>query len=51
MTRIPRADNPAQNFYSSTGFQPLPHCLTFVLAGPALAALADQDYETLALTG
>src|ERR1700688_3331024 len=46
-----RADNPAQNFYSSTGFQPLPHCLTFVLAGPALAALADQDYETLALTG
>jgi len=46
-----RADNPAQNFYVRTGFQPLPHCLTFVLAGPALAALADQDSETLALTG
>src|SRR6202035_4239926 len=46
-----RADNPAQNFYARTGFQPLPHCLTFVLAGPALAALADQDNETLALAG
>jgi ribosomal protein S18 acetylase RimI-like enzyme len=46
-----RADNPAQNFYSRSGFQPLPHCLTFVLAGPALAALAEQDGETLALTG
>jgi GNAT superfamily N-acetyltransferase len=46
-----RADNPAQNFYSFTGFQPLPNCLTFVLAGPALAALADQDCETLALAG
>ena len=46
-----RADNPAQNFYVRTGFQPLPHCLTFVLAGPALAALADHDNETLALTG
>ena len=46
-----RADNPAQKFYSSAGFQPLPHCLTFVLAGPALAALADRDSEALALTG
>jgi GNAT superfamily N-acetyltransferase len=46
-----RADNPAQNFYVRAGFQPLPHCLTFVLAGPALAALADQDGETLALAG
>jgi len=46
-----RADNPAQNFYSFTGCQPLPHCLTFVLAGPALAALADQHSETLALAG
>jgi GNAT superfamily N-acetyltransferase len=46
-----RADNPAQNFYLRTGFQPLPHCLTFVLAGPALAALADQASETLALAG
>jgi hypothetical protein len=34
-----------------SGFQPLPHCLTFVLAGPALAALADHDNEALALTG
>jgi len=46
-----RADNPAQNFYVRSGFQPLPHCLTFVLAGPALAALADHDNEALALTG
>ena len=34
-----RADNPAQQFYLRTGFQPLPQCLTYVLAGPALAAL------------
>jgi hypothetical protein len=33
------------------GFQPLPHCLTFVLAGPALAALADQNCEAFALAG
>ena len=46
-----RADNPAQNFYVRTGFQPLPHCLTFVLAGQALSALADQASETLALAG
>jgi GNAT superfamily N-acetyltransferase len=46
-----RADNPAQNFYLRSGFQPLPHCLTFVLAGPALSALADQASETLALAG
>jgi GNAT superfamily N-acetyltransferase len=46
-----RAGNPAQNFYSFTGCQPLPQCLTYVLAGPALSALADQDSETLALTG
>ena len=29
-----RADNPAQMFYQRSGFQPLPHCLTYVLAGP-----------------
>jgi GNAT superfamily N-acetyltransferase len=46
-----RDDNPAQNFYLRSGFQPLPHCLTFILAGPALAALADQNRETLALAG
>ena len=46
-----RADNPAQIFYSFAGCQPLPHCMTFVLAGPALAALADQHSETLALAG
>ena len=46
-----RADNPAQNFYLRSGFQPVPQCLTFVLAGPALAALADQDRKTLALAG
>jgi len=46
-----RADNPAQNFYLRTGFQPVPQCLTYVLAGPALKALADQDRTTLALAG
>jgi hypothetical protein len=34
-----------------TGFMPLPQCLTYVLAGPALNALAAQDKETLALAG
>ncbi len=46
-----RAGNPAQLFYVSAGFRPLPECLTFVLSGPALAKLADSDDETLALTG
>lgn len=46
-----RADNPAQQFYLSTGFQPLPECLTFVLSGAALAKLADSDEQNLALTG
>jgi len=38
-----RADNPAQTFYQRNGFQPLPECLTYVLAGPALAELAESD--------
>ncbi len=38
-----RADNPAQRFYRRNGFQALPECLTYVLAGPALAALAGRD--------
>jgi GNAT superfamily N-acetyltransferase len=38
-----RADNPAQRFYLRAGFQPLPQCLTYVLAGPALTTLAAQD--------
>jgi GNAT superfamily N-acetyltransferase len=46
-----RADNPAQQFYRRAGFQPLPQCLTYVLAGPALAALAEQDKAALALAG
>jgi len=49
-----RADNPAQRFYLRSGFQPLPQCLTYVLAGPALEALAAQDNkikETKALVG
>jgi ribosomal protein S18 acetylase RimI-like enzyme len=40
-----RADNPAQAFYLRSGFQHLPQCLTYVLAGPALAALAERDGE------
>ncbi len=39
------ADNPAQMFYLRNGFQPLPQCLTYVLAGPALTALAERDRE------
>ncbi len=46
-----RADNPAQHFYLRTGFPPLPQCLTYVLAGPALAALAERDTMALALAG
>jgi ribosomal protein S18 acetylase RimI-like enzyme len=38
-----RADNPARSFYQRSGFQPLPECLTYVLAGPALTALAERD--------
>jgi ribosomal protein S18 acetylase RimI-like enzyme len=46
-----RADNPAQEFYRRNGFEHLPHCLTYVLAGPALAALAEGDKDDLALAG
>jgi ribosomal protein S18 acetylase RimI-like enzyme len=47
-----RADNAqAQSFYRRSGFMPLPECLTFVLAGPALGKLADQGKPLLALTG
>jgi GNAT superfamily N-acetyltransferase len=38
-----RADNPACDFYRHAGFQPLPECLTYVLAGPAMAELAGHD--------
>jgi ribosomal protein S18 acetylase RimI-like enzyme len=47
-----RSDNAAaQNFYRSAGCMPLPQCLTYVLAGPALTSLADQDQAPLALAG
>jgi len=46
-----RADNPAQQFYLRSGFQPIPQCLTYVLAGPALLALAHRDENTIALAG
>jgi GNAT superfamily N-acetyltransferase len=45
------ADNPAQQFYLSTGFEPLPQCLTFVISGAGLTKLADSDAQDLALTG
>ncbi len=48
------ADNPAQDFYLRNGFQPVPQCLTYVIAGPALAALAERDsgrQEQLVLAG
>ncbi len=38
-----RSDNPAQNFYQYNGFRPLPECLTYILAGPALSALAEES--------
>jgi len=45
-----RADNSsAQRLYQRTGFAPLPQCLTYVLAGPALTALAKHDKAPLAL--
>jgi GNAT superfamily N-acetyltransferase len=44
------ADNPAQQFYLSAGFQHLPQCLTFVISGAALDKLAAGDDESLALT-
>jgi ribosomal protein S18 acetylase RimI-like enzyme len=38
-----RADNPAgQQFYQNNGFMPVPQCLTYVLAGPALVELAGR---------
>jgi ribosomal protein S18 acetylase RimI-like enzyme len=46
-----REDNPARDFYQRNGFQPVPHCLTYVLAGRELTALADQDRKALALAG
>jgi ribosomal protein S18 acetylase RimI-like enzyme len=46
-----RADNPAQEFYRRNGFDHLPNCLTYVLAGPALAALAARDKDDFALAG
>ncbi len=46
-----RADNPAQEFYQRNGFEHLPHCLTYVLAGPALEALAEHDKDKFALAG
>jgi predicted N-acetyltransferase YhbS len=45
------ADNPAQAFYQRSGFQHLPHCLTYVLAGPALDTLAEQIDRKLPLAG
>jgi GNAT superfamily N-acetyltransferase len=46
-----RADNPAREFYLRTGFRLVPQCLTYVLAGAELKALAGDDKNTLALAG
>jgi ribosomal protein S18 acetylase RimI-like enzyme len=50
-----RSDNTAQTFYRKNGFTPLPQCLTYVLAGAELSALASRDEsdnkQTLALAG
>ena len=47
-----RSDNTAAlAFYRNAGCMTLPGCLTHVLAGPSLAALADQDKTNLAMVG
>jgi ribosomal protein S18 acetylase RimI-like enzyme len=46
-----RADNPAQLLYRQSGFQVLPPCPTYVLAGSALDALAAGDKDDLPLAG
>ena len=46
-----RAENPAQQFYRRNGFQPLPQCLTYVLAGSELAALARDGKATTGQDG
>ncbi len=46
-----RADNPAQKFYLRSGFAPVPQCLTYVLSGAALGALAERDKADLPLAG
>ncbi len=43
-------DNPAQKFYRDNGFQLVPQCLTYVLAGTALEQLA-RNQESLPLAG
>jgi GNAT superfamily N-acetyltransferase len=45
-----RAGNPAQLFYVGAGFEQLPECLTFVLAGAALEALASSGKTDIALS-
>jgi GNAT superfamily N-acetyltransferase len=45
------ADNPAQLLYRQSGFQMLPPCPTYVLAGPALGTLAAGDKDDLPLAG
>jgi hypothetical protein len=42
-----RADNRAQAFYLRHGFVSVTNCLTYVLAGPALATLAGPDLAAL----
>lgn len=47
-----RADNAAaQNFYREAGCMALPQCLTYVLGGPSLTTLAEQDKPSFALAG
>jgi len=46
-----RTDNPARLFYQQSGFQMLPPCPTYVLAGRALDALAAGGTDDLALAG
>jgi GNAT superfamily N-acetyltransferase len=38
-----RTDNPAQSFYLRSGFVPVPHCRTYVLARAALTRMAESE--------
>jgi ribosomal protein S18 acetylase RimI-like enzyme len=43
-----RANNPANEFYRRTGFEPVEHCVNYVAAGGRLARLADGVGQTMA---
>ncbi len=46
-----RDDNLARRLYRRAGFQRVQHCVTYVLAGDALAALAETSVDAVASVG